>query len=291
MLTVVGTVAWDTLALVDRIADPETTGGVRRVHADLPGGTGGNVATALGRLGARPRLVAAVGEDFAGSTYERALQAAGVDLGGLLRTRGATSRAYVFFEATGRQQTYFHAGASRDLVAQRVRGRAHFAAGEVSCYPAMMQTADWVSFDPGQEVFHRDHKEILACLPHVDLLFLNKHERDRLALDLAALVRDGTTVVETRGRQGTVVHAAGGELEVPGVDVPATDPTGAGDAHRAGFLYALDKGADLRTAARFANVLGSFAVEAVGPQSNLPTLAQAEARFAGAYGEAFSHAR
>ena len=284
MLTVVGTLAWDTLALVERLADPETTGGVRRVHADLPGGTGGNVAMALGKLGARPRLVSAAGEDFAGSPYEAALRAAGVDLGGLLRTSVATSRAYVFFEASGRQATYFYPGASAELVAQPVRGRAHFAAGEVSCYPAMMQTADWVSFDPGQEVFHRDHKQILACLPHVDLLFLNQHERARLGLDLAALVRDGTTVVETRGRRGTVVHAASGEADVPGVDIPATEPTGAGDAHRAGFLYALDKGADLQTAARFANVLGSFAVEGVGPQANLPTLAQAKARFLQAYG-------
>lgn len=287
MRTVVGTVAWDTLALVERLADPETTGSVRLVHADLAGGTGGNVSMALARLGAPPRLVAAAGPDFAGSAYERDLRDAGVDLSGLVRASTPTSRAYVFVEASGRQQTYFYAGASRDLVAQPVRGRVHFAAGEVACYPAMMQQAEWVSFDPGQEVFHRDHKQILACLPHVDLLFLNKHERDRLALDVAALVREGTTVVETRGRQGTVVHAAGGELEVPSVEVPATDPTGAGDAHRAGFLYALDKGADLRTAARFANVMGSFAVEAVGPQSNLPTLAQAKARFLDTYKEGF----
>lgn len=285
MLTVVGTVAWDTLALVERLADPETTGGVRLVHADLPGGTGGNVATALARLGAGPRLVSAVGPDFAGSAYERALREAGVDLGGLHRAATPTSRAYVFVEPSNRQQTYFYPGASRDLVAQRVGGRVHFAAGEVACYPAMMQQADWVSFDPGQEVFHRDHKEILACLPQVDLLFLNEHERRRLGLDLDALTRDGTLVVETRGKRGTVVHAAGGPVEVPGVDVPAKDPTGAGDAHRAGFLYALDHGADPRTAARFANVLGSFAVEGVGPQSTLPTLPQAKARYAQAYGE------
>lgn len=287
MLTVVGTVAWDTLALVERLADPETTGGVRRVHADLPGGTGGNVAMALARLGARPRLVSAVGPDFAGSAYERALQQAGADLSPLQRCAYDTSRAYVFFEESGRQATYFYPGASRDLVAQPVRGRAHFAAGEVSCYPAMMQTADWVSFDPGQEVFHRDHKQIHACLPHVDLLFLNKHERARLGLDVAALIREGTTVVETRGRDGTVVHAADGELHVPGVGAKAKDPTGAGDAHRAGFLYALDQRKDLRTAARFANVMGSFAVEGVGPQSTLPTLAQTRERYHAAYGEAF----
>lgn len=287
MLTVVGTLAWDTLALVERLAEPETTGGVRIVHPDLPGGTGGNVATALARLGAPPRLVSAVGPDFAGSAYERALQAAGVELA-LLRTRSGSSRAYVFVEAAGRQATYFFSGASRELVAQPVRGRAHFAAGEVSCYPAMMQQADWVSFDPGQEIFHRDHKEILACLPHVDLLFLNQHERARLDVSLDDLVRSGTTVVESRGRDGTIVHAPQGAVTVPAVPVEAKDPTGAGDAHRAGFLYALERGASLRDAARLANVLGSFAVESIGPQTSLPTRDQALARHAGTYGEPFT---
>lgn len=284
MLTVVGTIAWDTMAHVARLAEPETTGGVRSVHADLPGGTAGNVATALGRLGARARVVSAVGPDFAGSAYERSLVGLGLDLGGLLRARTPTSRAYVFFEETGRQQTYFYAGASRELAATRVGGRAHFAAGEVSCYPAMMQQADWVSFDPGQEVFHRDHKEILACLPHVDLLFMNQHERARLGLDVPRLVREGTVVVETRGRDGTLVHAPEGDIAVPGVDAKALDPTGAGDAHRAGFLFALDAGASLRDAARLANVMGSFAVEGVGPQTALPDRDAARARFERAFG-------
>lgn len=287
MLTVVGTVAWDTLALVDALAHPETTSRVERVHADLPGGTGGNVAMALARLGAPARLVSAVGPDFAGSAYERALAGAGTDLAALARSRTPTSRAYVFFEANGRQSTYFYPGASRDLAAVPIHGRAHFAAGEVSAYPAMMRAADWVSFDPGQEVFHRDLKEVLACLPHVDLLFLNRHERERLeketGLHLPALVREGTIVVESRGRAGTVIHAPGGDASAPAIAASALDPTGAGDAHRAGFLYALDRGADLPRAARFASVLGAFAVEGIGPQTTLPTLSQAEERYQRAF--------
>jgi len=294
-LTVIGTVALDTLAFVGKLARPETTGGIVRLMPDLFGGTGGNAAMALAKLGAPPRLLAAVGADFAGSSYERAMEAAGVGLAWLTRTKEPTSRAYVFVEEGGRaQMTYFYSGASRVLrPASGELGRAHFCAGEISLYPALMQRASWVSFDPGQEVHHRPLAEIEACLPHVDLLFLNKHEREALDiqadLPLDKLFALGVgTIVETRGDGGTFVHTAGGtHTHVPAASARVADPTGAGDSHRAGFLYALDRGADLASAARFASVMGAFAVEAIGAQAGLPTREAALDRYQKAYGRPF----
>lgn len=295
-LTVVGTVALDTLAFVGRLARPETTGGIVRLMPDLFGGTGGNVSMALAKLGAPPGLLAAVGSDFAGSAYERAMQAANVDLSWLMRTEEPTSRAYVFVEESGRSQmTYFYSGASRALrPPARDLARAHFCAGEISLYPALMEKAAWVSFDPGQEVHHRPLPEIEACLPHVDLLFLNKHEREALEiqahLSLDKLFALGiSTIVETRGADGTLVHTSKAPpLLVPAAPARAVDPTGAGDSHRAGFLFALERGADLESAARFASVMGAFAVESIGAQSGIPTLDDAQARYQKAYGEAFA---
>lgn len=291
VITVVGTLALDTLARVRSLAAPEATGAILDVTAEARGGTGGNVATALARLGARPRLVAGVGPDFAGSAYERDLLAAGVDLSLLVRSVEPSSRAYVFYDDAGAQVTYFYAGASRALADADVplAGRAHFCAGEISSYPALMRKADWVSFDPGQEMFHRELAQIVECLRHVDLLFLNRHELARFeaeaGIGVEALHEMGVdVVVETRGAEGTVVHTREGPLVAPAVPVVPRDPTGAGDAHRAGFLTALERGADLATAARFANVLGSFAVESVGAQAGLPTLADAVARHEKAYG-------
>lgn len=292
MLTIVGTVAWDTMARVKRIADRETTGGVVELHPDLPGGTGGNVAVALARLGAASRLVSVVGEDFSGSSYESMLSASGVKLDGLRRSRTRTSRAYIFFDDAGQQVTYFYAGASRELVDTDLRptGRVHFAAGEIAVYPRLMEGADWVSFDPGQEVFHRDLAELTACLPHVDLLFLNRKERDILEAEagwtIERLFREGIeVVVETRGAGGCIVHTRKGHFAAPAVEAAMRDPTGAGDAHRAGFLYALERGAEIGVAARFASTLGGSAVEAVGAQAGLPTLAEAVARYEKAFGE------
>ena len=285
MLSVVGTVALDTLALVKALASPEETGGIVQLHPDLPGGTGGNVAMALARLGAPSRLLSAVGPDFPGSRYEAALRQAGVDLGGVIHVERPMSRAYVFFDAHGRQVTYFSAGASAAFTADRApAGRVHFCAGEISTYPALMEKADRVSFDPGQEVFHRDLRQILDCLPLVDVLFVNRHELAHLEkgaeMDVPKLLAAGPeAIVESRGAEGTLVHTRSGRFAAPMVPaVAVADPTGAGDAHRAGFLFATHRGADVGVAARFANVLGSFAVEKVGAQTGHPTLAEAVER-------------
>lgn len=292
LVQVVGTVAFDTLAQVKALAAPEATGGIVELHPDLPGGTAANVAMALAKLGAQPRVVSSVGPDFAGSGVESALRAAGVDLSGLHVTRRPTSRAYIFFDGHGGQVTYFFGGASAELPRVRLEpGRVHFCAGEIARYPALMEQAEWVSFDPGQEVFHRALDEIVACFPLVDVLFLNRHERDKLereaGWDLARILGAGVeAVVESRGGEGTLVHTTSGRYAAPAVPANAVDPTGAGDAHRAGFLFALERGAELGRAARFANVLGSFAVEAVGAQAGQPTLPDALARHEKAYGEA-----
>lgn len=291
MLSVFGSVALDTLALVKALAHPEETGGIVRLHPDLPGGTGGNVAMALARLGAPCKLHSAVGPDFAGSPYERRLQDAGVDLTGLLRVEAGTSRAYIFFDAQGRQVTYFSPGASAAYAPEGgPSGRAHFCAGEISRYPALMRSADWVSFDPGQEIFHRDLQQILDCLPLVDVLFVNRPEMAHLekaaGVDVPRLLAAGPeAIVETRGAEGTLVHTRGGRFAAPAVPTSVVDPTGAGDAHRAGFLFALARGADVGAAARFANVLGSFAIEAVGAQTGHPTLEMALDRHERTYRE------
>lgn len=291
MLTVVGTVAFDTLALVTALASPEKTSSIVELRPDAPGGTAGNVAMSLARLGAPCRLIAPVGPDFAGSAYARALADAGIDARALVVGTLPTARAYIFFEANGAQMTYFHGGATTQLEAHAGAipgGRAHFCAGELSAYPDLMRQADWVSFDPGQETFHRDFAQIEACLPLADLLFVNRHELAHLeerGWGVRRFLDEGAeAVVETRGGEGTLVHTPVGRFAAHAIGVHAQDPTGAGDAHRAGFLHALERGADLGVAARFANVLGSFAVEQIGAQSGMPTLAEALERYEKAYG-------
>ncbi len=291
MVLVMGSVAFDTIGLVPRLPEAEATARVTRV-VEANGGAAGNVSRALARLGAHPRLAASVGDDFAGSAYERALITDGVDLSLLARVREPTAHAYIFSEtdATG-QMLFFHAGASARTreVAFDHAAIGHFAAGEISAYPAFMGGCDFVTFDPGQEIFHRDLSEILACIPHVDVLFLNTRERrtlTRAGFDLDAfLATRGKALIETHGGDGCDVHTRdSGPERVPALKAEVADPTGAGDAHRAGFLLGLTHKLPLVLCARLGNVAASFAIEKVGPQEGLARLPELRARYESAFG-------
>lgn len=290
VVRVFGTVAFDTVGLVERLPSPDTTARVTEL-AHRFGGTGGNVAVALARLGVRPTLVAAVGPDFAGSDYERRLLDLGVDLSALVRTDQPTAHAYVWSAADHGQATYFHPGASRELAKAEPRPAdlAHFGAGEMSAYAPHMERAAVATLDPGQEVFHRRTDEIVALFPLVDVLFLNGHEAARLRRDVgfddAAAWRHGMkAVVLTRGRDGCEIRTPEGVEAVPAVPARAVDPTGAGDAHRAGFLFGLENGLPYRDCARLASVCAAFAVEAVGPQEGLPGLDAVRRRYEAVFG-------
>lgn len=290
VIRVVGTVAFDTVGLVTGLPAPDTTARVRQVETRC-GGTAGNVAVMLARLGARPSLVAAVGPDFRGSDYERRLAGLGVDVRDLVVVDRPTSHAYIWSDDEGRQATYFHPGASGELAKAPVRKAeiAHFGAGEMTAYLPHMEAADVVTYDPGQEVFHRPLDEVVAHFSHVDVLFLNRHEAERLrdatgfgpdrafALGMRALVL-------SRGAEGCDVVTPQGVERVPAVPVRAVDPTGAGDAHRAGFVLGLSKGLALGVAARLGAVAASFAVEAVGPQEGAPDLPRFRERYVAAFG-------
>lgn len=290
MLAVMGTVALDTLALVDRLPARNEAARVREVRDDF-GGCAGNVAAGLAGLGLEPRLVSSVGRDFPRTEYGQRLKRLGVDLAGLHFSDLPTSRAFLFTDPKGAQQIYYFPGASVEMAQCPPfrAGIAHFAAGEVACYPAFMARCERVSFDPGQETFHRGPEEIRACLPHVDYLFLNEHELRFLgkALDLSLeeILEAGPQVlIESRGPKGQVLHLPDRREASPAAKARLVDPSGAGDAHRAGFLYGLARGRKLETCARLGSVMAAFALEAVGAQSNLPSEAQLRERYKREFG-------
>lgn len=290
---VMGSVAFDTVGWVERLPVSDSTARVVDLEV-APGGAAGNVALALARLGTPVGLVSIVGEDFGGSAYERALLDAGVDISTVARVPGRTPRAFIFNDRSGSQHVYFHHGdaESRDALPEPVRADlGHFAAGDISTYPGFMRKCDLVSFDPGQETFHRDPAQIEACLPLVHYLFLNEFELAHLGESRGwtpeRLLDEGVRVlVESRGAQGARVHRAGVDaLDVPAVRARAIDPTGAGDAHRAGFLAAVSRGASVEDAARVGATVAAFAVESRGPQAGIASWKDVESRHRDAFGD------
>jgi ribokinase len=285
-----GTVALDTIALVERLPGRHETARVREVREDF-GGCAGNVAAALATLGLKPTLVSSAGRDFPKSDYGQRLKRLGVHLDHLHFSDLPTSRAYLFTDPKGEQQIYYMPGASVEMGrAPPFRaGLAHFAAGEIASYPEFMARCQRVTFDPGQEIFHRDPEDIRACLEHVDVLFLNEHELRWLgkALDMGIedfLAAGPDVVVESRGPKGQTLHFAHERLTSPAAKARLTDPSGAGDAHRAGFLYGLARGHKLEACAKLGSVCAAFVLEAVGAQANLPTEAQLRERYKREFG-------
>jgi sugar/nucleoside kinase (ribokinase family) len=297
---VAGTVAFDLVGRLPELPEPERA--VRLSHlVQRHGGCGGNVAMGLARLGHRPRLVASVGPDFAGSPYERALRDAGVDLSHLVRDgeRG-TARAIMVSDPEGRQLILYDEGAMPATVeAKPVRANiGMFSPGEFRAYPKLMDACDVSVFDPGQEMNHRPMAETLACVERADIVICNRAEADRIvpaAGGLAALTARLTAFIVT-DREGQTIHtsagaragagARGGEgegkgkatLRSPAAPAEMVDPTGAGDAFRAGFIHGLASGWDLPRCCRFGSVIAAFVVEKEGAQDGLPTLPEARER-------------
>lgn len=286
---VAGTIALDTIARVDALPGPDEACRADAI-ADRPGGCGANVAHALARLGHRPALLSAAGRGFDGSRAQRALEASGVDLDHVVRAEAPTARAVVTTEDQGRQTIVYHEGATpamRDL-SPVPASLGHFAPGELTAYPALMDACERVTYDPGQETFHRPIEEVLAPIDHADVLLANEHEARRITdvyggLDALVDALDAVVVTDPGGQD---VHTAQGRERVPGVEAELLDATGAGDAHSAGVVHGIDAGWSLPQACRMGSVLAAFAVEGLGAQAGLPTLEEALERYEAAYGEA-----
>lgn len=287
-MLVAGTVALDLIARVPSLPTEDRT--VRATQmAEHPGGCAGNVARALGRLGHEPHLVSAVGAGFRGSAYEEALVADGVDLSDLLyHEEDPTARAFLATDPKGHQQIVYHEGATPhmteiDLVAAPI---GHFAPGELSTYPRLMEHCGHVTFDPGQETFHRDIEIVWACVEAADILLVNHHEAEHLADHAGgteALLETLEALVISDA-EGQDLHTADGTTRIPGVACDDIEHTGAGDAHSAGVLHGLAQGWGLEDCCRMGSVLAAFALEHIGAQAGLPRLEAALDRFEAAYG-------
>lgn len=141
-----------------------------------------------------------------------------------------------------------------------------------------MSRFDHVTFDPGQEIFQHDIEDVRACLPEVDILIVNEHEynhfEERYQEPVDQYVEpEGTleALVVSRGGEGCEVRTPDREFTVPAVSAEVADPSGAGDAHRAGMVMGLSHGLDLVQSLQFAATLSSFVVEQNGAQESLPS--------------------
>lgn len=249
------------------------------------GGGAANIAAAIVSLGGECELTSPVGMDFSHSGYESHLKNLGVKLDHLVEFEGEKmARCYIFNDEKQNQITYFYWGASHRFPELDVPKAeiVHIATAHPTFNVKMAKTAEFVSFDPGQDLVKYSVEDLRSILIDTNILFANRHEIQRLCSMTARSLLDITDqigiVVVTYGVDGSQIHGSE-QIEIPPVQVNSVDPTGAGDGYRAGFLIGFVKGYDLETCGKIGATVASFVVEKRGGQTNLPNWDQMEERY------------
>ena len=244
------------------------------------GGCAGNIAYGLRQLGAAVTPVATLGSD--GHDYLDRLNAMGVDTSHVRVAAGQyTAQAMIMTDLDNNQITAFHPGAMAQAHEQTMTATTAARLGIVSPdgKQAMWEHAQQFHalgvpfvFDPGQGLPMFNGEELLQMVEWAQWAALNDYEArmlcDRTGLDLAALSKRLGGLVVTLADQGCEVWMDGQRQAVPGVKATqVVDPTGCGDAFRAGLLFALSQEQDLLQAVALGNRMGATKIACRGGQN------------------------
>ena len=268
------------------------------------GGCAANIAFGLGNLGLRPVLVGAVGEDFA--EYRSWLERHGVDCDSVhVSATRHTARFVCTTDRAMAQIASFYTGAmseAREIelrpIADRVGAPDYVLVGPDDPEGMLRHTEECRArgyrfvADPSQQLAFGDGDLIRQLVDGADILVCNEYESSLITQKTGwsrdeVAKRVGTWVV-TLGAAGVRISRDGEEpITVPAVpDARVVEPTGVGDAFRAGFLAALTWGLDLERAAQLGCLLAAYVVERVGTQEYVLSRAAVLDRLQRAYGPA-----
>jgi ribokinase len=252
-LTVVGSINLDLVARVDELPRPgETVAGSGFLR--VPGGKGANQAVAAARLGARVRMVGAVGDDAFADEALTGLRQAGVELE--LTSTGTTGIALIFVAADGENQIVVVPGANADVPPSS-------PGGAVLC---QLEVPDAVvhAAAEGAEFFALNAAPARPFELEPDLLIVNRLEHE--------VVSRGRLVAVTYGAEGATLFEDGREVaRAAPPPVEAVDGTAAGDAFAACLVVSLLEGLARQEALTRACAAGALAATRFGAQPSLPT--------------------
>ncbi len=245
------------------------------------GGTAGNIAYNLKLLGGEPLPMATVGEDA--SAYLQRLDALGIARRHVRQvTDSYTAQAFITTDLDDNQITAFHPGAMSHSQLNVVPGDGSIQLGIVAPdgRDGMLQHAAQFAehgipfvFDPGQGLPMFDAAELDTFIDRAAFVAVNDYEAqllvEKTGHSLEALSQRVDALIVTRGGKGSDIFLDGKILHIPVAKTRSiVDPTGCGDAYRAGLLYGIVKGLDWQTTGRLASVLGALKIEHSGAQNH-----------------------
>ncbi|HYH40566.1 MAG TPA: carbohydrate kinase family protein [Burkholderiales bacterium] len=261
------------------------------------GGCAGNIAYSLKLLGGEPLIMATVGDDYA--PYAERLEKLDISQRHIRRVAGSyTAQAFITTDLDDNQITAFHPGAMNHSHQNSVREAAGARLGIVAPdgRDGMLQHAREFEeagipfiFDPGQGLPMFGGEELLDFVKRAQYVTVNDYEaemlQERTGQTIEALAKLVKAFVVTLGAKGSVVYAGGKQIEIPCVEpTEIVDPTGCGDAFRAGLLYGIGAGLDWQTTGRLASLLGSIKIAQRGGQNHSFTRDEIAQRYSESFG-------
>ncbi len=261
------------------------------------GGCAGNIAYNLKLLGGDGKPMGTVGDDFA--PYAEWLQLQGVN-GDHIRVIAETytAQAYITTDQDDNQITAFHPGAMNESHQNRVDQASGVTLGMVSPdgRQGMIEHAEQFAaadipfiFDPGQGMPLFNGDELNRFADMASYLAFNDYEarlmQERTGKSPEQLAKNAEAVIVTLGGEGSKIYTRDDCIDIPPAPVSSLqDPTGCGDAYRAGLIHGIMNGLDWALTGRLAGLLGAIKIEHQGTQNHRFTQAELADRFQQAYG-------
>ncbi|HTE41056.1 MAG TPA: carbohydrate kinase family protein [Steroidobacteraceae bacterium] len=261
------------------------------------GGCAANIAYNLKLLGGKGAPMATVGHDI--EAYRERMLKQGIALTYVKQVDAEfTAQCFITTDLDNNQITAFHPGAMNQSHIQKIPTNAGIKLGLISPdgRDGMIQHAEQFAaaaipfiFDPGQGLPMFEGKDLLTFIDQATYVAANDYEgqliSERTGLSHEAIAQRVKALIITRGGDGSTIFADGKRIDVPCAKARVVkDPTGCGDAYRAGLIYGIEKGMDWETIGRVASLIGTLKIESDGPQNHTFTMAEFATRFNEAFG-------
>jgi adenosine kinase len=265
------------------------------------GGCAGNIAFNLKLLGDVGLPMATVGKDF--GLYEDWMRNNGVPLDHIrVIDSEHTAQGFVTTDLDDNQIWAFHPGAMQQSHQNQISDAKDVAIGIVAPdgRDGMIEHAAQFAaagipfiFDPGQGLPMFSGDELRAFIKQATWVAVNDYEwqlvQEKTRLSAGDITSQVQALIVTRGAEGSIIHTRGREIAIPAARPEAVvDPTGCGDAYRAGLIHGLLHGLDWETTGRIASLLGAIKIETRGTQNHTFTKSQFEQRYQASFGATLS---
>jgi len=262
------------------------------------GGTAGNIAYTVKLLGAEPIIVSAVGNDA--GEYQEHFKQCGISTEFILIDHNTpTASAYITTDNEDNQISAFYGGpldSTPDLPETLTRQTTPLALISPTDKEVMIKHLRQAKekkmtaiFDPGQQLSAFSGTELKSLISQSDMVIANDYEikllQKKTGWDAKKMLAESKRLVTTLGEAGSTISTDQGEMIKVKACPPKflEDPTGSGDAYRAGFFVGYEKNFDLKTCAQIGSVAASYAIEVYGTQEHHFTMDEFNARYKNTY--------